>query len=67
MGMALAPDDRCGARNRNRNRDAERRPPAGGDELTLSPAGRALLDALREDERFRGLITDPFGEDGVAG
>jgi hypothetical protein len=67
MDMAHAPDDRCGARLRRRTPDPEHLPASGGDALTLSPSGRALLGALREDERYRALISEPFGEDAGIG
>jgi hypothetical protein len=65
--MSPRSDDRCGSRFRFR-RDApepDHSTVANGDDLALTPLGRALLDQLREDERFRELIDDPFGEGGA--
>lgn len=33
--------------------------------LGLTPTGRALMDLLREDERFRDVLADPYGETGA--
>jgi hypothetical protein len=53
-------DDRCGSRSRRGLSEHDHSTVAGGDALTLSAAGRALLDALATDERYRDLIADPF-------
>jgi hypothetical protein len=63
--MAPASDDRCGARFRRSVPEPDHSPVAMGDEVAISSLGRALLDQLRQDERFRELIDDPFGEDGA--
>jgi hypothetical protein len=39
---------------------------ADGDDMALTPLGDALLEALRDDERFRDIIADPFGDHGPA-
>jgi hypothetical protein len=59
--MASRRDDRCGARVRRRPDPAEPHLPET-EPLGLTPAGQALMDALREDERYRHLIADPFGD-----
>jgi hypothetical protein len=59
--------DRCGARVRHAS-EPELAPVAGGEEVALSALGQAFIDALRDDERFRDIIADPFGDHGpVAG
>jgi len=63
----MAPQfDECrGARHRRTTHERhEHSPIAPGDELTVSPLGRAFLDALRQDERYRDLIDDPYGTGG---
>jgi hypothetical protein len=62
--MAPRPDDRCGARSRRTTHDPEPHVPET-ELLGLTPAGRALMDLLREDERFRDVLADPFGETGA--
>jgi hypothetical protein len=62
--MAPRRDDRCGARVRRRVPDAAEPHVPETEPLGLTAAGQALMDALREDERFRDLLADPFGEDG---
>ncbi|HEX5926913.1 MAG TPA: hypothetical protein VFY45_24015 [Baekduia sp.] len=32
------------------------------EELGLTTLGAAFIDLLRDDERFRDVIADPFGE-----
>jgi hypothetical protein len=34
----------------------------GTEELGLTTLGAAFIDLLRDDERFRDVIADPFGE-----
>ncbi|QEC47307.1 hypothetical protein FSW04_06705 [Baekduia soli] len=60
--MAHPPDDRCESRQRRRPIDHDHPGPVADDEVGLSPLGRAFLDALRDDDRFRDIIADPFGE-----
>jgi hypothetical protein len=59
--MTPLPDDRCGARFRRATPEFDHGAVAAGKDVALTPLGRALLDQLREDERFRELIDDPFG------
>jgi hypothetical protein len=59
--MAHRRDDRCGARLRRDKTDAEPHVPET-KELGLTNLGAAFIDLLREDERFRDVIADPFGE-----
>jgi hypothetical protein len=63
-------DDWCGARLRRGRRpsrqDPEPRPPEG-QELGLTTLGAALIEALRDDERFRDVIADPFGDEDAEG
>jgi hypothetical protein len=59
--MAPRPDDRCGARFRRDNTDPEPHVPET-EELGLTGLGAAFIELLRDDERFRDVIADPFGE-----
>ena len=59
--MAHRRDDRCGARLRRDKTDIEPHMP-GTEELGLTTLGAAFIDLLRDDERFRDVIADPFGE-----
>jgi hypothetical protein len=59
--MAPRPDDRCGARLRRDKTNPEPHVPET-EELGLTGLGAAFIDLLRDDERFRDLIADPFGE-----
>jgi hypothetical protein len=34
----------------------------GTEEVGLTTLGAAFIDLLRDDERFRDVIADPFGE-----
>jgi hypothetical protein len=62
--MASRRDDRCGARVRRRaTPDAVEPHVPETQSLGLTAAGQALIDALREDPRYRDIIDDPFGED----
>jgi hypothetical protein len=61
--MAPRRDDRCGARSRRATHDPEHHVPET-EPLGLTALGHALMDALREDERFRDVLADPFGETG---
>jgi hypothetical protein len=54
-------DDRCGARFRRDKTDSEPHVPET-EELGLTGLGAAFIDLLRDDERFRDVIADPFGE-----
>ncbi|WP_272475999.1 hypothetical protein [Baekduia alba] len=60
--MAPRRDDRCGARFRRATPEGEPHVPET-QELGLTALGAAFIDALRDDERFRDVIADPFGED----
>ena len=60
--MANSPEPRCGTRARPRpapEPDGCRLP--DGDDVGLTPQGRALLDALRDDPRFADIRADPWG------
>lgn len=59
--MAHRRDDRCGARLRRDKTDAEPHVPET-EELGLTSLGATFIDLLRDDERFRDVIADPFGE-----
>jgi hypothetical protein len=59
--MAPRPDDRCGARFRRDKTDPEPHLPET-EELRLTGLGAAFIDLLRDDERFRDVVADPFGE-----
>ena len=60
--MAPRRDDRCGARlRRGASQELEPHVPAT-EEVGLTPLGRAFMEALREDPRYRDLIADPFGD-----
>jgi hypothetical protein len=59
--MAPRRDDRCGARLRRDKTDTEPHVPET-EELGLTSFGTAFIDLLRNDERFRDVIADPFGE-----
>ena len=59
--MAHRRDDRCGARLRRDKTDPEPHVPET-EELGLTSLGTAFIDLLRDDERFRDVIADPFGE-----
>jgi len=59
--MAPRRDDRCGARLRRDKTDLEPHMP-DTEELGLTTLGAAFIDLLRDDERFRDVIADPFGE-----
>jgi hypothetical protein len=61
--MAPRRDERCGGRFRRATPDTEPHIPET-EEVGLSTLGEAFIDALRNDERFRDIIADPFGEEG---
>ncbi len=54
-------DDRCGTRFRRSTSDDEPHVPET-EALGLTGLGEAFIDALKEDERFRDVFADPFGE-----
>jgi hypothetical protein len=56
-------DDRCGARFRRKTPENEQPHVPETQELGLTTLGEAFIDALRNDERFRDVIADPFGEE----
>lgn len=64
--MAPRRIDRCGARFRRGSTDAE--PKASEphvpetEELSLTGLGMDFIEMLRNDERFREIIADPFGD-----
>jgi hypothetical protein len=62
-GMATRRDDRCGARFRRAFHDAAEPHVPETSELGLTSLGAAFIDALRDDERFREVIADPFDAD----
>ena len=59
--MVLRPMQRCGARLRRGKSEPEPHVP-DSEALSLTKAGEAFIEALRDDERFRDVIADPFGE-----
>jgi hypothetical protein len=59
--MAHRSEVRCGARLRRSKTDPEPHVPET-KELGLTGLGAAFIDLLRDDERFRDVIDDPFGE-----
>ncbi|MCW2985085.1 MAG: hypothetical protein JWR63_2655 [Conexibacter sp.] len=59
--MALRRDDRCGSRFRRGSTDDEPHVPET-EPLGLTGLGEAFIDALKDDERFRDVFADPFGE-----
>lgn len=59
-GMATRRDERCGARYRRAFHDAAEPHVPETSELGLTALGEAFIDALRDDERFRDVIADPF-------
>jgi hypothetical protein len=60
-GMAPRSLQRCGARFRRDKSEPEPHVPES-EPLSLTKAGEAFIEALRDDERFRDVIADPFGE-----
>jgi hypothetical protein len=60
-GMATRRDERCGARFRRAFHDAAEPHVPETSELGLTSLGEAFIDALRNDDRFREVIADPFG------
>jgi hypothetical protein len=62
--MAPRRDHACGARfRRDKTAEAEPEPHVPEtEELGLTGLGAAFIDLLRDDERFRDVIADPFGE-----
>jgi hypothetical protein len=61
--MAPRRDEPCGARFRRAPHDTQPHVPET-QELGLTTLGEAFLEALRDDERFRDLIADPFDNTG---
>jgi hypothetical protein len=59
--MAPRRDDRCGSRFRRGTSDDEPHVPET-EALGLTGLGEAFIDALKDDERFRDVFADPFGE-----
>jgi hypothetical protein len=59
--MATRRDEQCGARFRRAFPDTAAEPhvPETSD-LGLTTLGEAFIEALRDDERFRDVIADPF-------
>jgi hypothetical protein len=63
--MAARRDRFCGARFRRAALDLEPSPVVEDDDVALTPLGAAFMDALRQDERYRDIMADPFGEHGT--
>jgi hypothetical protein len=59
--MAPRRKDRCGSRFRRGASDDEPHVPET-KELGLTGLGEAFIEALKDDERFRDVLADPFGE-----
>jgi transposase len=66
--MSAHHPDRCGGRVRRPSvpEPAEAPAVAAREEVRLSSLGQAFIDALRDDDRFRDIIADPWGEHGPA-
>jgi hypothetical protein len=64
--MATRREERCGARRRRAFHEAAEPHVPETSELGLTSLGEAFIDALRDDERFRDVIADPFGFDDPA-
>ena len=56
-------DDRCGGRFRRKTPESEQPHVPETQELGLTNLGEAFIDALRNDDRLRDVIADPFGEE----
>jgi len=63
MVMPPSRKDRCGVRLHRHGADRDVCPAHDEDALGLTPLGHALLEALRDDPRYREIIADPFGDD----
>jgi len=59
--MAPRRKDRCGSRFRRIASEDEPHVPET-QELGLTGLGEAFIEALKDDERFREVIADPFGD-----
>jgi hypothetical protein len=59
--MAPRRKDRCGSRFRRGTTEDEPHVPET-EELGLTGLGEAFIEALKDDERFREVFADPFGE-----
>jgi hypothetical protein len=59
--MAPRRKDRCGSRFRRGMPDDEPHVPET-EELGLTGLGEAFIEALKDDERFREVFADPFGD-----
>jgi hypothetical protein len=64
--MAPRRNDRCGSRFRRAAPDLDHTPVTDDDEVVLTTLGQAFIEALRDDERYRDVIADPFGDHGPA-
>ena len=62
--MAASRKDRCGTRLRRQAPEPDACPLPDRQPVTLTPLGQAMVDALREDPRYREIFADPFGEQG---
>jgi hypothetical protein len=61
--MGTLRDESCGGRTYRRTLGGEGHVPmAESKDINLTSLGAAMLEALREDDRFRAIIDDPFGD-----
>jgi hypothetical protein len=65
--MTPTPDDRCSSRSRRPARESDHAPIAGGDDVGLTPLGRQFMELLRQDERYRDILANPWDNDAASG
>jgi hypothetical protein len=62
MAMSAHRKDRCGTRTRRPAPESDGCRVPDGQEVGLTPQGRAMLDALRDDPRYAEILADPWGD-----